>query len=121
MSFKLENKEEILSKLCQKCKKLIQDGEYEECYEILRESLKKFPDEPHPHNLLGILLEKKGEHNMAMKHFRASQALDSSYKPTIQNLITYGTSNSNNCCAYDENDCHKEETIFQNCFTKKVE
>lgn len=43
-------------------------------------------DAPHPHNLLGILNELKGDDNAARRHYRAAYALDPTFKPACRNL-----------------------------------
>ena len=64
-----------------------------------------YPDAPQPHNLLGVLLEKQGDHLLAMKHFRAAYALDPTYWPARHNLDHFGTFHSTGRCAFDESDC----------------
>lgn len=98
----LSNKE--LDMLCVSVRAFISEGAYEACMESICKAMRRYPDAPHPHNLLGILLEKKGDHVTAMKHFRAAWALDPTYLPARQNLETYGTFYSYGTCAYDESD-----------------
>lgn len=66
----------------------------------------KYPHDPEPHNLFGIFFEKRSDHNMAMKHFRAAWDLDPTYMPARHNLEHYGTFFSKGGCAYDESDCN---------------
>ena len=68
----------------------------------------EFPNAPEPHNLLGIVMEKEGDHAGAMRHFRAAYALDPTCLPARQNLDHYGTFYSRGGCAYDESDCPQE-------------
>jgi tetratricopeptide (TPR) repeat protein len=103
-----ENKKN-LNILCVKVRELIAIQEYQKCEDLILHAMENYPHEPEPHNLLGILLEKKGEHLLAMKHFRASLALDPTYLPVQQNLKCYGTFFSSGYCAYDESDCPAEE------------
>ncbi|MDU7925547.1 MAG: hypothetical protein E7J43_01435, partial [Finegoldia magna] len=56
-------------------------GKYDECLELIYKKMAEFPHDPVPHNLLGILMEIKGNHLLAMKHLRAAWALDPSYTP----------------------------------------
>ncbi len=70
-------------------KKQIQKGRYEEARQKILALMIQEPDSPEPHNLLGILLEKEGEHVAAMKHFRAAWALDPSYEPARKNLESF--------------------------------
>ena len=107
---------EKLSKFCSDARKLVLSGDYEACRDIICTEMAKYPDAPHPHNILGILLEKTGDHSSAMKHFRAALALDASYRPAEQNLETYGTFYSHGRCAFDDSDCAPEPI---NCYTIK--
>lgn len=76
---------------------------------LLEEAIGKYPHDPEPHNLYGILFEKKYDHNMAMKHFRAAWDLDPTYLPARHNLEHYGTFVSRGHCAYVDSDCVQEE------------
>lgn len=96
--------------LCSTVKELIRIGDYQDAFKIVYESIAQFPDNPEPHNLLGILLEKKGEHALAMKHFRVAWVLDPTYKPANQNLLNFGDFYSCSKYVYDEDDCPKEKT-----------
>lgn len=93
-----------LEQLCVLVRAFVYEGSYDSCMEPICKAMERFPDAPHPHNLLGILLEKKGNHSAAMKHFRAASALDPTYLPVRQNLETYGTFYSRGTCAFDESD-----------------
>ncbi len=103
-----ENEE--LLKLCNKVRELISAADYNNCYDIICLAMRVFPDAPHPHNLLGILLEQKGQHAAAMRHFRAAYALDPTYLPARQNLESFGTFYSSGDCAFDESDCIPKQT-----------
>ena len=107
---------ERLSKFCTDARELILSGEYEACRKMTCLEMEQFPDAPQPHNILGILLEKIGQHPIAMKHFRAALALDASYRPAAQNLETYGTFYSHGRCAFDDGDCVPEPV---SCYTIK--
>lgn len=103
--------DEKLTRFCQDAKQLILAGDYEKCREMVSTIMGEYPDAPHPHNILGVLLEKTGHHADAMRHFRAALALDSTYRPASQNLETYGTFYSSGASAFDEEDCipvHKD-------------
>ena len=108
MDRKTEGKED-LSALCASVRELVDIKDYQACESLIRGAMGKYPDAPEPHNLLGILLEKTGDHLEAMKHFRAAWALDPAYRPAQRNLECYGTFFSSGRCAYDENDCPMEE------------
>lgn len=97
-----------LQALCDNVRKYVGTRNYQKCVTMICEAMGKFPNAPEPHNLLGIVLEKEGDHAGAMKHFRAAYALDPSYLPARQNLDHYGTFYSRGGCAYDESDCPQE-------------
>lgn len=84
---------------------LINNEEYDACYELIVEEMKKSPHAPEPHNLLGMLLEKRREHVLAMKHFRVAWDLDPTYLPARHNLELYGSFTPIGVGAFDEGDC----------------
>lgn len=101
-----------LKELCILVKNLIEEKCFNDCESIITDAMKKFPHSPIPHNLLGILLEKMGDHQMAMNHFRAAWSLDSTFLPARKNLTSFGTFvpfASNREVFYDENDCIEEK------------
>lgn len=95
---------EALNQFCNSIRTLVSTGDYESCIKPIRSMMERYPDAPQPHNLLGIVLEKKGNHGLAMKHFRAAIALDPTYTPAHHNLMNYGTFFSTGKCAFDESD-----------------
>lgn len=95
---------EELEQLCRSVRQFVADGALDHCWELVCQAMERHPHAPQPHNLLGILLEKTGDHPTAMKHFRAAWALDPTYQPANHNLQTYGTFYSGGRCAYDESD-----------------
>ena len=97
----LSEKTVELSKLCVTVRELISLQDYEKCESLIRSAMGKYLHAPELHNLIGILLEKEGDHLTAMKHFRAAWALDPTYIPARQNLDCYGTFYSSGKCAYD--------------------
>lgn len=99
---------EKLNELCKVVKEKVSKEEIEECIIYIKNAMSEFPDAPHPHNLLGIILEIQGEHLQAMRHFRAANALDPCYLPASYNLQTYGTFYSSGMTAYDEEDIPKK-------------
>ena len=105
-------REERLQKLCAAVRKYTAARNYPKCAAMISEAMMKFPNAPEPHNLLGIVLEKEGDHAGAMKHFRAAYALDPNYIPARQNLETYGTFFAGGRCAFDESDCPKTEPFY---------
>ena len=94
---------------------LLKSNHLTESEELLNSAIGKFPHSPEPHNLYGILFEKKSDHNMAMKHFRAAWDLDSTYLPARHNLEHYGTFFSSGHCAYDVTDCEecKKDSLYR--------
>ncbi len=94
-------------KICNEVKVMLQKGEFDICDKFLCEEIGKYPHSAIPHNLFGLLLEQVGNHALAMKHFRASWALDPTYLPARYNLEIFGTfsSLSNKNGAFDESDC----------------
>lgn len=99
----IKNRSE-LDQLCETVRTFVIEGAYDHCIEIICEAMERYPHAPQPHNLLGIVLEKTGDHFTAMRHFRAAWALDPSYLPANHNLKTYGTFYSEGLCAFDESD-----------------
>lgn len=94
----------LLDELCASVRSLVAEKDYQTCEEMICKAMVQFPHAPQPHNLLGIILEKTGNHALAMKHFRAAWALDPTYQPANYNLETYGTFISRGKCAFDESD-----------------
>jgi len=105
---------EVLQNLCSKVRELVDKNDYEQCEKLIRNAMCAYPHAWEPHNLIGILLEMEGDHVCAMKHFRASIALNPTYEPAHHNLKLYGTFLSNGRCAFDETDCSKIESKSQN-------
>ena len=94
-----------LDALCSRVRESVNLGTFEDCIAEIRNAMAEYPDAPQPHNLLGIILEKQGNHPSAMRHFRAAWALDPTYTPAEANLNTYATFYSRGRSAYDESDC----------------
>ena len=94
-----------LTQLCEDVRALAACGAYDQCVALIRKYMEEFPHAPQPHNLMGVVLERMGNHTCAMKHFRAAWALDPTYTPASQNLSNYGTFYTNGSVAYDECDC----------------
>lgn len=105
MKQQLSANEQELSTLCATVRELTVEGRYNQCEVLIFNAMERYPHAAEPHNLIGVLLEKEGDHLMAMKHFRAAQALDPTYLPARQNLESFGTFYSSGRCAYDESDC----------------
>ncbi|MDD8049216.1 MAG: hypothetical protein PHH04_06430 [Thomasclavelia sp.] len=87
-------------------KHLISENLYDNCEQEIVDLMLSNPHSPVPHNLYGIMLEKQHEHILAMKHFRAANALDPTYTPARYNLEKFGGLNSHSFIpAYCMNDC----------------
>ena len=99
-----------LSELCESIRGLASCKEYSRCIAMICKAMQTYPSAPQPHNLLGVILEKTGDHETAMKHFRAARALDPTYCPSSQNLARYGTFCSAGKAAFDECDCRESMT-----------
>lgn len=104
------NYKDKLNYLCKTVREYIEQKKHCECEKLITNAMMLYPHAPEPHNLMGILLEDKGDHLAAMKHFRASCALDPSYLPTRYNMSQYGDffciKHKN---AFDETDCPQIE------------
>ena len=88
---KKEQKTEIQTNpLCRRIRTLIEAGALEQAEVVLAAAMGEAPHAPEPHNLIGIILEKKHDHVGAMKHFRAAWVLDPSYRPARINMEQYG-------------------------------
>lgn len=79
-----------LNELGKNIKALMKRENFEAGKQLLCDAMAKYPDAAEPHNLLGIIMEKQGNHTGAMKHFRAAWALDPTYCPARTNLERYG-------------------------------
>ncbi len=93
-----------MDQLCSSARSLIMNEEYESAMHLILTYIARCPHSPQPHNLIGVILEKTGNHHMAMKHFQAALALDPDYLPAKYNLNTYGTFFTRGNCAFDESD-----------------
>lgn len=102
----IKNKEtKKMDHLIEEIRAYYKNGEYDLCIELLNHALEIYPHSPQPHNLYGLVLEEKGDHILAMKHFRASWALEPTYLPARYNLNLYGSFGSSKKGAFDEDDC----------------
>ncbi|WP_283606720.1 hypothetical protein [Faecalispora anaeroviscerum] len=97
--------EEKLTELCRVARLLIHEQKYEECERLISNAMGTFPHAPHPHNLMGILLEQESNTLGAMRHFRCAWALDPTYLPARYNLNRLGSLTPDGECAYEESDC----------------
>lgn len=111
-----ESKKELAA-LCDTIRAFVGERKYRECEALIFDAMKKYPHAPEPHNLIGVLLEKQGDHLTAMKHFRAAWALDPTYLPARQNLDSFGTFFSRGQYALDESDCPEkaQDELIMKC------
>lgn len=121
MSEKISWEEKELEKLCETVKKYIKQGEIQVCENLIPEYMKKYPDSAVPHNLLGILLEKRGRHLDAMKHFRAASALDAEFLPANFNMRRYSSFEKKLCVRplYGWADYYEEMHVERKNFFKR--
>lgn len=100
--------EEELKDLVATAKEMIHRREFDACETLLATAMFQSPHSAVPHNLMGLLLEKKRKHEDAMKHFRAANALDPSYAPARWNLEGYAEFYKTRVDAYAPEDCDFE-------------
>ena len=96
--------DEDLNEVIKEVRQLLTQKNYRECEKLLASTMANYPDDPIPHNLLGLVYEKQDDHIAAMKHFRVAWALDPSYKAALQNLDNFGTLFANKTFIFDESD-----------------
>ena len=96
--------EEMLD-LISKAKDMIGRREFEACEALLSTAMFQAPHSAVPHNLMGLLLEKKRRHEDAMKHFRAANALNPAYEPSRWNLEGFAAFYRTRTEAYSVGDC----------------
>ena len=99
--------EEMLD-LISKAKDMIGRREFDACEALLSTAMFQSPHSAVPHNLMGLLLEKKRKHEDAMKHFRAANALDPTYAPARWNLEGFAEFYKTRADAYFASDCDFE-------------
>ena len=90
-----------------RCKKLISLGNFDQCEKEIVNAMTAEPHSAICHNLMGILMENENEHVLAMKHFRAAYALDSTYIPARLNMELFGQDYPLKHLVYSEDDCSK--------------
>lgn len=72
--------------LIQKAIDYIDENKLPEAEDCIRNAAAQNISAPQTHNLYGIIAEYKGDILLAVKHYRASYALEPSYKPALRNL-----------------------------------
>ena len=96
--------DEDLNEVIKEVRQLLNQKNYRECEKLLAATMANYPDDPIPHNLLGLVYEKQNDHIAAMKHFRAAWALDPTYRPSLMNLENFGKLFSDKTFIFDEPD-----------------
>jgi tetratricopeptide (TPR) repeat protein len=99
---------EELHDLIADAKAMISQREFDACEALLATAMFQNPHSAVPHNLMGLLLEKKRKHEDAMKHFRAANALDPTYGPSRWNLEGFSEFYKTRADAYFASDCDFE-------------
>ena len=99
--------EELLD-LITNAKSLINQRNFDACEALLSTAMFQNPHSAVPHNLMGLLLEKKRKHEDAMKHFRAANALNPEYAPARWNLEGFAEFYKTRTDAYFVSDCDFE-------------
>ena len=75
----MNSDKEEMQRLCNFVRENVEKHDYEKCKEKIMRAMSEFPHAAEPHNLMGIVLEKEGNHVTAMRHFRAAWELDPAY------------------------------------------
>jgi Flp pilus assembly protein TadD len=72
--------------LIELAKRSIMDRHFEAAAEHVRKAISLDPGRAEAFNLLGAIMEIRGDHNEALKNYSAALSLDPSYRPAIENL-----------------------------------
>lgn len=96
---------EALKALCADVREMAISGRIQDGAQMAAAAMSSYPDAAEPHNLLGLMLEKAGRHQDAMRHFRAAWALDPAYPPARYNLDHFGVLIPDGPGAFDREDC----------------
>ncbi len=67
-------------------KRCINERHFDAAIEHIRKAISFDPSRPEGFNLLGVLMEMRGDRPEAQKNYRAALSLDPSYKPALENL-----------------------------------
>lgn len=94
-----------LKSICEELRTLYHSGDWKRCEEAILKAMHQYPHAAEPHNLMGILLERLGEHGLAMRHFRAAWALDPNFLPASENLEHFGAFSHSGGIAFSIDDC----------------
>lgn len=85
---------DLLHKYLREAEELIKDLHFMEAKELLVKSLMINDRSPQVHNLFGVIYEYQGIKELAMRHYRAANVFDGTYRPAIENMIRCS---DNNC------------------------
>ena len=92
--------------LCQRVRDYLNCLDYKSSMEDICYAMYLHPHAAEPHNLMGILLETQQDHIGAMKHFRAAQDLDPTFRPAFENMMDYAHMEPHTPrCRYTMEDC----------------
>ncbi|MDP3304867.1 MAG: hypothetical protein Q8S15_02160 [Erysipelotrichaceae bacterium] len=83
-----------LHKYLREAEELIKELHYIAAKELLVKSLMINDRSPQVHNLFGVIYEYQGNKELAMRHYRAANVFDGTYRPAIENMIRCS---DNNC------------------------
>jgi CheY-like chemotaxis protein len=81
-----EHKQLDYASCIESAKKCIRDRHFDAAIEHVRRGISVDPGRPEAFNLLGALMEIKGDRSEAQKNYRAALSLDPSYQPATSNL-----------------------------------
>ena len=92
--------------LCSRVREYLSRQDFKTSSEEISYAMYLYPHAPEPHNLMGILMEKSHDHMTAMRHFRAAQVLDPTYRPAMQNMMDYARLDQHHPrCRFTTADC----------------
>ena len=97
--------------ICLEVKQLISLGNFQDAIKIICNFMAKYPNSAIPHNLLGIVYERRGNHILAMKHFRVAWCLEPTYLPARANLDNWSNFQPIHKFYYEDEDCLKNKKI----------
>lgn len=83
-----------LHKYLREAEEMIKELRYIAAKELLVKSLMINDRSPQVHNLFGVIYEYQGNKELAMRHYRAANVFDGTYRPAIENMIRCS---DNNC------------------------
>lgn len=96
----------MFEKLVSHVRQMVISNDLEQAEREVAVAMGGAPHEAQPHNLMGIILERKHDHVGAMKHFRAAWALNPAFLPARANMERYSSFEAQMPRpAFDESDC----------------